>query len=148
MTTRSVPSWAVAAAILLVEDCPKHYKNLTSDVIDTGMSDLGGTGPTPRQTLRADIATKHSDIFEGDGARSGIYRITNEAAALRRHDVRRAVSRLADVSLDRYQKLIQNLVHNAVDLSKRDAGKAKADLETLERRLAHIARLYSTKTEP
>jgi hypothetical protein len=146
VSATSAPSWGVAAAILVVDDCAKHYRRLSNEVIATSISDLGARGgKDPWQTLRSDMTKNHSDIFQGHGGRTGYYQIGDSAAALQRPDVQLAVSYLADVALDRCQRLIHWIASFGVDLSNRDFGKDKSCLEALERRLAHIARLFSIK---
>jgi len=142
------PAWAIAAAILLIEDCAKHYLTLTSQVMNTGMSDLGASGGTPEKTLRADIANKHADIFEGHGGRSGYYQIGDKAAALASYTVQHSISRLIPVYLsdylDRYKKKTLEVLCNTIDLADSNSEKTKLDIEQLEKQMSHLVRLYST----
>jgi hypothetical protein len=109
------------------------------------MSELGTRGATPWQTLRVDITKNHGDIFEGHGGRSGFYQISDTREALNRYDVRQALSRLFDRAVEQYQHSVRNVLHNSIDLSKRDAARVKNDIESLENQLPKLARLHTSE---
>jgi hypothetical protein len=144
----TIPSWAVAAAILLRDGEAKSYKSLTSEVINTGLSDLGSRGETPWQTLRVDITKNHGDIFEGLGGRSGLYQVSDVRKALGRYDVRRALAYLFDTAIEQYQHSVRSILYNSIDLSKRDAAKVKQDISRLESAMHRLARLYTQEKAP
>lgn len=80
------PSWAVAAAFLLMEGGKMHYQQLTRLVIGTGLTTLGRRGKTPSQTMKTKLI-EMSDVFEGGGG-NGYYWLkdaeaTSEAPAVR-----------------------------------------------------------------
>lgn len=141
----TIPSWAIAAAILLRDGEAKYYKSLTAEVINTGLSDLGSRGETPWQTLRVDITKNHGDIFKSLGGRSGLYNISDVRKALGRYDVRRALTYLFDTAVEQYQHSVRNILHSSIDLSKRDAAKVKHDLSHLEDSMRRLARLYTSE---
>jgi len=65
------PSWAVAAAFLLIEGVRMHYQSLTRLVVGTGLTTLGVRGRTPSQTMKTKLI-EMSDIFDG-GEGNGYY---------------------------------------------------------------------------
>ena len=100
-------TWAVAAAILVIENCsmkPNALKNRVENTRLTGLGSRGGR--TTAKTLRTDIDTRHSDIFQAIG--NGYYQVC-DAAALKIADVRHAVSALVKIEFDEYCDLLNKI---------------------------------------
>lgn len=89
-----IPSWAVAAAILILNNGPMHYRWLTQRVVETQLSGLGAHGGTPSQTLRGNIDRHHSEIFERTGR--GLYGIRDAVIARYIPQVQLALLMLGD----------------------------------------------------
>ena len=92
-------AWAVAAAVLILEEEAMHYTTIADRVIQSdlsGLSDDGGS--TPSQTIGAAIRS-HSDIFQPDwGAGAGYYYVLDEEEALQNVKVKAAFESLRNIA--------------------------------------------------
>jgi hypothetical protein len=90
-------AWAVAAAILILDDTSYSAKVLTQKVMESGLSGLGRLGgETPVRTLVAQMSKAHhgQDLFEPDYMRKGVYGIADVDAASKLPEVIAAIADL------------------------------------------------------
>ena len=60
-----LPAWAVAAAVMIIEDASWPIEALTQKVLDTGISGLGSQGgKSPRNTLESRLGVDYKHLFE------------------------------------------------------------------------------------
>ena len=95
-----ISSWAVAAAILLIDGESFHYTTLSKAVIKTGLSKLGEKGESAPQTMKTILLTHKIDGGEnlfwkmGDGD----YDLADREAAKRIPLVQEALERINSFS--------------------------------------------------
>lgn len=104
----SKAGWAVAAAILVLEDAAMHYRTLGTRVWQTGISGLRRRGGrTIDQTLGQEMRA-HPDLFYGHG--NGYYQTNGDVEAIANTEVRDCVYILIADILKRHAELVRNIL--------------------------------------
>jgi len=137
--------WAVAAAILWIEDEPKHYVKLTKLVMASGISGLGSKGgKSPSQTLRSEMGGL-PDMFELWGG--GVYALRDKALASTTAKIRIAICNLMQPTVDQYCTLLKHIVRDGnTRPGAREEARRHLDLvklEELEQQLRRFGRLHA-----
>jgi len=109
----SHPAWAVAAAILLIEDRELHYKELAQRVVTSGLSNLGIDGSDPSQTLGAEIRRK-KDIFSHKLYGNGTYKL-NDKKYIHMEDISPVMEYYLSRYMNEYQLLVKETFRKNIE---------------------------------
>ena len=102
--TLNLQPWAVAAAILLIDNDRQHYKELTKKVQATSLSSRGGE--TPWETLRSRMGERKKMFYGGSG--DGYYELCCDFRSLLVfEEVNQAVGFLITPLMEEYCQLIR-----------------------------------------
>jgi hypothetical protein len=106
-----IPGWAVAGAILILENDLEYYTELTEKVLKTGCSTLcSRDGVTPWETLPKDMRNR-PELF-CHGSEPGFYGIKDPETAVKHPEIRRAMYALMSDKITRYEYLMRVVLSN------------------------------------
>jgi hypothetical protein len=132
---------AVAAAILLHEDCALHVVTLTSLVLESKLTTLGLRGPTPRNSLSS-ILNKESSYFSPSWLRAYYEIAGNEVAGF--PDVKTAIRRYEEFLKKREDEMT---IDQMIASLKAQLEKEKRRHQELVGKLKQISQICLLGTE-